>query len=190
VLACAAALPGEHLVQEHADDLAEQADIAGEQKPHLTRQRQHPLAVRTVGRTRSTSWTAVSAIRRLMHDGQNPRGLHENATSRCVAQASHRTRTKPWQIRPQARNFSNSRFTKHDLGLEPGIGAVERDELVQVERGLGAVDHRAVAAPGREIGAAQRRARGGLIEKDVGARVGRSAWGALGRVVVTRAPAT
>jgi hypothetical protein len=35
--ACVAALPGEHLVQEHADDLAQQVGIASEQKPNLTR---------------------------------------------------------------------------------------------------------------------------------------------------------
>jgi hypothetical protein len=33
--ACSSALPGEHLVQEHADDLAQQVGIASEQKPNL-----------------------------------------------------------------------------------------------------------------------------------------------------------
>jgi hypothetical protein len=37
VRARSATLPGEHLVQEHADDLAQQVAVAGEQKPHLTR---------------------------------------------------------------------------------------------------------------------------------------------------------
>jgi hypothetical protein len=31
-----------------------------------------------LGRTRSTRWAAVSAIRRAVHDGQMPRRLHEN----------------------------------------------------------------------------------------------------------------
>lgn len=44
--ACSSALPGEHLVQKPTDDLAQQVGIAGEQKPNLTRYRQHPLSVR------------------------------------------------------------------------------------------------------------------------------------------------
>jgi len=32
---------------------------------------------------------------RIKHDGQNPRVLHENATSRSSAQDSQRTRTNP-----------------------------------------------------------------------------------------------
>jgi hypothetical protein len=40
--ACSPTLPGEHLAQEYADDLAQQVAVAGEQKPHLARYRQYP----------------------------------------------------------------------------------------------------------------------------------------------------
>ena len=50
-----------------------------------------------VGSTRSTRCAAVLVMRRLVHDGQKPRVLHENATSRSSPQSPQRTRTKPWQ---------------------------------------------------------------------------------------------
>ena len=35
-------------------------------------------------------------MRRVTHEGQNPRRLHENATSFSCAQSAQRTRRKPW----------------------------------------------------------------------------------------------
>jgi hypothetical protein len=51
---------------------------------------------------------AVAHIRRPMHDGQKPRPLQLNATSRLSEQSSHRSRAKPRQSRPQSRYASSS----------------------------------------------------------------------------------
>jgi hypothetical protein len=42
-------------------------------------------------------------IHRLVHEGQNPRPLHEKATSRSSPQVLQRTRRNPWARIPQAR---------------------------------------------------------------------------------------
>ena len=55
------------------------------------------------GKMLSTSSAAVSTIRRAPQLGQNPRRLHENATSFSAWQASHLTRRKPCSSRPHLR---------------------------------------------------------------------------------------
>jgi len=55
-------------------------------------------------------------MRRPPQEGQKPRPLHEKATSRSVAQASQRTRTKPWARIPQPRNARSSRSTNLGAG--------------------------------------------------------------------------
>jgi hypothetical protein len=69
-----------------------------------------PTSASTSGRTASTRWAARSTIRRPPQLGQNPRPLHENATSRSAPQPTHRNRAKPPASQPQRRKFRNSRL--------------------------------------------------------------------------------
>ena len=55
------------------------------------------------GSTRSIRFAAVAFIRRPVHDGQKPRPLQLNATSRLSPQSSHFRRAKPRQSSPQPR---------------------------------------------------------------------------------------
>ena len=55
------------------------------------------------GSTRSIRFAAVAFIRRPVHDGQKPRPLQLNATSRLSPQSSHFRRAKPRQSSPQER---------------------------------------------------------------------------------------
>ena len=64
------------------------------------------------GRTCSTRWAAVSAMRRTPQLGQNPRRLQLNATSFSWRQASHLTRRNPYSRRPHFRYASNDSMTK------------------------------------------------------------------------------
>src|SRR4029453_10773194 len=48
------------------------------------------------GITRSTRWAAVWAMRRLAHDGQNPRRLQLKGSSSSWWQVSQPSRRKPW----------------------------------------------------------------------------------------------
>ncbi|MGK0265747.1 MAG: hypothetical protein ACI8UD_004412 [Planctomycetota bacterium] len=48
-------------------------------------------------------------MRRVPHDGQKPRPLHENATTSLWRHPSHHTRAKPCAKIPQRRNASTSR---------------------------------------------------------------------------------
>jgi hypothetical protein len=67
--------------------------------------------VATCGITRSTRCAARSAIRRPAHDGQKPRVLHENKTSRWCVQSSHSSHAKPADGSPHPRYAENSRST-------------------------------------------------------------------------------
>jgi hypothetical protein len=110
--ACSLPLPGKLLGQEHTEGLAQKLSVAGRAETALDAATTIPTVDRgTRGSTRSTRSAVVCAIRRLVHEGQNPRVLHENATNRSSAHVSQRTRTNPWHSKPQARNFSNSRST-------------------------------------------------------------------------------
>lgn len=51
------------------------------------------------GKTSSTKWMAVSAIRRAPQDGQNPRRLQEKATKCSFGQDSHLALKNPWAKR-------------------------------------------------------------------------------------------
>jgi len=62
----------------------------------------------TRGMTQSTRWAALCAMRRAPQEGQNPRRLHEKATSFSWPQSSQRKRTKPWARMPHSRKASNS----------------------------------------------------------------------------------
>ena len=77
--------------------------------------------------TWSTRWAARSAMRRPPQLGQNPRPLHENATSRSVLQSPHRNRAKP---RPGSRT-AGTRGTHPRRSaaarLRPGAGRVARN---------------------------------------------------------------
>jgi hypothetical protein len=67
--------------------------------------------IATRGSTRSIHDAARSAIRRPPHEGQNPRVLQENSTSRWCSQLPQRSHAKPSAGSPQAKVRSNSRTT-------------------------------------------------------------------------------
>ena|SRR5437899_10380391 len=71
-------------------------------------------------------------MRRPPQFGQTARALHEKGTSRSNAQASHRTRVKPWTSSPQRRKLRNSRSTK--AGKADAVGARRgvREKFFQV----------------------------------------------------------
>ena len=69
-------------------------DVAGGANPRRAR-------TATAGITRSTSFAAVSLMRRPPHDEQTPRCLHENATRRSCPHVGQRARMKPQASTPQ-----------------------------------------------------------------------------------------
>jgi hypothetical protein len=71
---------------------------------------------RYFGVARSTRCAAVSAILRPPHEGQNPRHLHEKATSRSCPHASQWTRKNPWASTPHSRYARISRSTNRATG--------------------------------------------------------------------------
>jgi len=48
-------------------------------------------------------WAAISAMRRVLQDGQTPRPLHENAIRKSWPQSPQRARAKPWAKMPHSR---------------------------------------------------------------------------------------
>jgi hypothetical protein len=74
-------------------------------QPFGLRHRQPDPRVRPLcgASTRSIRFAAVALIRRPMHDGQNPRPLQLNATSRLSPHPWHLRRAKPRQSSPQSR---------------------------------------------------------------------------------------
>jgi hypothetical protein len=55
------------------------------------------------GNTCSTRCAAVFTMRRVMHEGQTPRTLQENAIRKSWLHSEHLARAKPWARIPQAR---------------------------------------------------------------------------------------
>ena len=92
------------------EDTRERA-VAGQAGSPRKREREHPLPERGfAGRTRSVRFAAVAHMRLPMHEGQKPRPLHENATSRLSAHAPQRSLAKPRHSTPQLRYASSSFF--------------------------------------------------------------------------------
>jgi hypothetical protein len=80
----------------HEDSDHGTADIVtpGQLIAQAVRQTQTHSRTGTSGNTRSTRWAARSAMRRPPQLEQNPRPLHEKATSRSNPQAAHRKRAR------------------------------------------------------------------------------------------------
>ncbi len=57
----------------------------------------------TWGKTWSTRWAAVSAMRRAPQEGQHPRPRHENATRNSYPQREQGARANPWAKIPHLR---------------------------------------------------------------------------------------
>ncbi len=70
-----------------------------------------------IGKTSSTRWIAVSAIRLPPQLGQKPRRLHEKATRCSLGQDSHLDLKKPWAKIPHFKYSRNSFSTKSGKGL-------------------------------------------------------------------------
>ena len=62
----------------------------------------------TIGTTLSLRWSANSAMRRFVHDGQTQRPLQLKATSRSWQQSAQRARASPNARMPQVRYRRNS----------------------------------------------------------------------------------
>jgi hypothetical protein len=77
----------------------------------------------TTSLTTTARWAAVSDMRRAPHDGQNPRLLHENATSLSWAQSPQRSRRKPWARMPHSRKASNSSLTNFGRALPVAVSS-------------------------------------------------------------------
>ncbi len=94
-------LVGEERTQEGPQDLGHQPCIPGTSVSKGIRKREYPLTEGHAGggagrlRVPTTSQAAVSAILRPPQDGQKPRHLQENATSRSYPHASQWTRKNP-----------------------------------------------------------------------------------------------
>jgi restriction endonuclease Mrr len=86
----------EHSLREAIEVLRREFNLTEEDSREL-------LPSGRLGKTRSTRWAALSAMRRPPHEGQKPLPLHENATNRSLPHASQCTRRKPWARMPQAR---------------------------------------------------------------------------------------
>jgi hypothetical protein len=105
---CALRVERVHCLNEQARECAEQRTVLPEPPRPREWERQHPLARVDLGSTRSTRFADVAHMRRPRHEGQNPRPLHEKATSRLSSHAGQRTRVKPRHSKPQLRNASSS----------------------------------------------------------------------------------
>ena len=89
---------------DHLQHRGEQLRVSGEQDAQWDRKRQHPLAHRHL---RDHVIDQVrGALRRAPHEGQNPRRLHEKATSFSWPQSPQRSRRKPWARMPHSRKAS------------------------------------------------------------------------------------
>ena len=60
-------------------------------------------------------------MRRVPHDGQNPRPLHENATTSSFLQTSQNTRARPQPRIPQRGNWSTSRRQNRGTTRSPAV---------------------------------------------------------------------
>ncbi len=107
---------GKESAQECAQDLRREPCIPGTAVAERIGKCEDPLRTGTTGIRRSTRCAAVSAILRPPHEGQNPRHLHEKATSRSCPQASQWTRKNPWASTPHSRYARISRSTNRTTG--------------------------------------------------------------------------
>ena len=70
-----------------------------------------------VAKTASTRCAAVATMRLVVHDGQMPRPLQENATRNSAVQSEQRARAKPCANMPHSRKLLSSRSTT--AGTDP-----------------------------------------------------------------------
>ena len=95
--ACALCVERLDSLEEDAGERAEKRAVAGEDSAPRKREREHPPLNRGfAGRTCSIMFAAVAHMRLTMHEGQKPRPLHENATSRSPEEIA-RGRVK-WRV--------------------------------------------------------------------------------------------
>jgi hypothetical protein len=92
----AQALVGEDRAQRDVERARDELGVAGEKEARPARQRPDPLAHRDArDHAIHEMGRGVSCIRRVVHEGQKPRPLQDNATSSSLPHAAQRTRANP-----------------------------------------------------------------------------------------------
>jgi len=108
---------GEDGAHEEAEHRARKRAVVGHAVAQREGQREHPLPHGDLGQHAVHEVSRGVGHAAAPQAGQKPRPLHEKATSHSRAQASQRTRTKPWARMPHARKARSSRSAKRGTPL-------------------------------------------------------------------------